>query len=135
MKKYIILIFTMFLTGLLFARTYEVKSFTGTVSFDNGSGTFEPVKEGQILDEKGIIKTAKDSSVVIVSENEEATIPSMRRGVITEVFDAFSNAPKSIKKNKIEKQKLITDSNTNKKRISTAASRASEAKEDLEWDE
>lgn len=135
MKKIFLLLIMTLLTGFLFARTYEIKSFTGSVSFDNGKGTFETVKIGQILDEDYIIKTAKDSSVVIISENEEATIPPMRRGVISEVFAAFSNTPKSIKKNKIEKQQLVTDSNTSKKRISTAASRASKAMEEIPFEE
>lgn len=126
MKKIILVIMLLF-TCSLFAETYTVKSIKGS----NGSNGFANIKGvgaitiGQELDDNDYI-IIKFGNVVYLDNNKCIK----KSGYVKDVVEL-----RKISKSTIIKATDIAPDGPARKGVATAASRASEAKEDFDWDE
>lgn len=135
MKKFIVFALIAILSTSLFAASYRITDVTGRVYIGSSQ---EEVEVGQILDEETILNVRPGSSITItpVEKIEKRTFkkPANRISVREIWVESY------IGKTKLNKVKIASavaeDTATGtRKAVVTAASRASEAKEDFEWDE
>ena len=134
MKKLFILVLSLFMVFPLLSETYEVISIEGKVFYGASQ------KELQINDtlrEDDVLNVRPQTRVILqaVSSNEKRTFKKPGRITIKDAWDNFATG-KGLKKQVVVKPTTIAPSNkgTNKS-VVTAASRASDAKEDLDWAE
>ena len=135
MKKFIVFALIAILSTSLFAAAYRITDVTGRVFLGSSQ---EEVEVGQILEEDTILNIRPGSSITItpVEKTEKRTFkkPANRISVRDIWVESY------IGKTKLNKVKIASavaeDTATGtRKAVVTAASRASEAKEDFEWDE
>lgn len=112
MKKFLTIVFAFILTATVFAETYKVKEVYGKVMFEDGTRIFE----GQELEGEASIKVFPQSHIILVQDSKIRKINASQNGTVNELF------AKAFKSNGLKKMKI-------------ADARASEAKEDFEWDE
>lgn len=130
-------IFALILTAIVsvcavFAQgSYVVKSVKGTVKYEAEGGVKKVVKVGQTLSATTIIDVGLNSTLVLEMDGEEFTVKAMSKGALDKV--AIGNS-KGLKKGGAVAGGVKGDGGAGKS-VSTASSRASEAKEDVEWDE
>lgn len=130
MKKLFVIAFLMLFGSLLFADSYTVKAVKGA----NGN--------------KGLAKIRQVGAIAIGQELEENDYVVLMKGNYIEldngyfiydsglVKDTVTNKRRILKNAKIVKASEIAGPvESTRKGVATAASRASEAKEDFEWDE
>lgn len=97
----------------------------------NGTRIFE----GQELEGEASIKVFPQSHIILVQDSKIRKINASQNGTVNELF------AKAFKSNGLKKMKIADASHIappsegTRKGVATAASRASEAKEDFEWDE
>lgn len=131
MKKFLTIVFAFILTATIFAESYKVKEVYGKVMFEDGTRIFE----GQELEGEASIKVFPQSYIILVQDGKLRKINASQKGTVNELY------AKAFKSNGLKKMKIADASNIappsegTRKGVATAASRASEAKEDLEWDE
>lgn|SRR5574344_498740 len=115
---------------------YKVKSVTGKVTYEVSNDEWAPVTVGMFLDEGATVSTGLNSTLVVVLDGSTTTIKPMKKGKLGELI-ALASTKGSVKVGSKVTKSDITDDNekTTTKGVSTASSRASEAKEDVEWDE
>ena len=131
MKKIITFLCVLFLGASLFASGYIVESFVGKVTYNNVQ-----VEAGQELDdEEGILNTSLNSSVVLTFEGKTYTIKPKQKGTVKSLFALAAPTKGGLHKVQIAKSDAEDNADGKRKGVSTASSRASEAKEDLQWDE
>lgn len=131
MKKFLTIIFAFILTATVFAESYKVKEVYGKVMFEDGTRIFE----GQELEGEASIKVFPSAYIILVQDGKIRKINSSQKGTVNELY------AKAFKSNGLKKMKIADASHVappsegTRKGVATAASRASEAKEDFEWDE
>ncbi len=131
MKKFLTIVFAFILTATVFAETYKVKEVYGKVMFEDGTRIFE----GQELEGEASIKVFPQSHIILVQDGKIRKINASQNGTVNELY------AKAFKSNGLKKMKIADASHIappsegTRKGVATAASRASEAKEDFEWDE
>jgi hypothetical protein len=136
MKKLFSVIFTFILASLVFAESYKVEDVTGKVFLGT---SHDEVQIGQILDSEEIINVRPNASITLVSlekiERRTYKKPTNRIS-IGEVWISSAIGKQGLKKGTIVKASNIAPPvESTRKGVATAASRASEAKEDFDWDE
>lgn len=136
MKKLFSVIFTFILASLVFAESYKVEDVTGKVFLGT---SHDEVQIGQILDSEEIINVRPNASITLVSlekiERRTYKKPTNRIS-IGEVWISSAIGKQGLKKATIVKSSNIAPPvEGTRKGVATAASRASEAKEDFDWDE
>lgn len=133
-KKILIGVVAFFATASLFAAgSYKVEKVTGKVTYEDG-GAWKTVAVGQELSAGTNINTALNSSVVINDGSSSVTIKAMQKGDVEKLV-ASGAGKGGLKKASVAKSTVAGKSNGAQSGVSTASSRASEAKSDLEWDE
>ena len=131
MKKFLTIVFAFILTATVFAESYKVKEVYGKVMFEDGTRIFE----GQELEGEASIKVFPQAYIILVQDGKLRKINSSQKGTVNELY------AKAFKSNGLKKMKIADASHIappsegTRKGVATAASRASEAKEDFEWDE
>ena len=134
MKKIIVMALIFSLFGSIFASTYKVNSVVGSVSIETKDG-FKSIEVGQEILGVETVKVGINSTLIL--ENEKGvkrTIKSTSKGSADDLFvSAFSS--KGLKKAKIVSSDIPDAVDSSRKGVATASSRASEAKEDFDWDE
>jgi len=139
MRKLKVLIcaaFAMFAVSALFAAGYKVESFTGKVTYESAPGKWTAVEAGQELAASTVIQTGVNSSLSLSSEGSKISIKAMQKGTIESLTSVASSGSTGIKKgSSLKNSAVAADSSKTSKSVVTASSRASEAKEDYEWDE
>lgn len=137
-KKLIILLVLIGLCSVcLFAEsdgTYIVQKATGKVEYEVSPGKWVPVTSGMKLLCSSMVNTGLNSSLVLRSDADVVTIKPMKKGTIEKLVGKSSAARLTRGANVIDSD-INSSVNKSTVNISTAASRASEAKEDLEWAE
>lgn len=115
---------------------YVVESVTGKVQYEVSPDTWKDVTVGMELSGSTVINTGLNSKLVLKNGDLTVTFKPMQKGTV-EKLAASANAGKNgIKKGAaVTKSSVDKDTNGSKKAVQTASSRASEAKEDLEWEE
>lgn len=137
MKKFIAVFLVAVTAMCAFAEkkaTYKVVSVVGKVTYATAKGTWEDVTPGMEIAEGTEINTGLNSNLILTdSENVKITIKPMKKGLIQELA-AATHIKTGVKVgSKVTKEEIDTTA-SNKKSVQTASSRASEAKEDLEWE-
>ena len=113
---------------------YKVQSLVGKVTYQVSATEWAPVTDGMELDEGTVVSTGLNSTLVVLLDGKSTTIKPMKKGKLNELL-ALASTKGSVKVgSKVTKADVAADTTT-KKGISTASSRASEAKDDVEWDE
>ena len=138
MRKLKVLIcaaFAMFAVSSLFAAGYKVESFTGKVTYEVSPGKWIAVEAGQELPASTVIQTGVNSSLVLSLDGAKINIKAMQKGTI-ENLTAVASTGTGIKKgSSLKSSAVAADTTKTSKSVVTASSRASEAKEDYEWEE
>ncbi|MBR6079064.1 MAG: hypothetical protein IKQ43_00975 [Treponema sp.] len=130
-------IFALVLTALVSAcavfasGSYVVKSVKGTVKYEAEAGVKKAVKVGQTLSATTVIDVGVNSSLVLEMDGEEFTVKALSKGALDKVAAGKS---KGLKNGSSVAGNVKGDTGAGKS-VSTASSRASEAKEDVEWAE
>ena len=136
-KKSIVLVVLAFFrsVSMFAAGSYKVVSVTGKVTFEAAPETWKNVAVGQELSASTVLNTSLNSSVVIaLDDGKEITIKAMQKGTVDSLVGVASN--KGLKKSGgIKSSSLDDDIEGRSKGTATASSRASDAKEDLDWDD
>ena len=128
--------FAMFAVSSLFAAGYKVESFTGKVQVESAPGKWVAVEEGQELAASAVIQTGVNSSLVLTLDGAKINIKAMQKGTIESLAAVAGSGNSGIKKgSSLKNNSVAAGSEKTSKSVVTASSRASEAKEDFEWDE
>ena len=138
MKKITAFIAMAFAAAALFAAkadSYVVDSVKGKVQYEAAPGSWKDVTVSQKISSATVVKTSLNSSLVVSAGEAKATIKAMQNGAIDSLVASSSGTAKSIKKGSIKNDAVASKSEGSSKGVATASSRASEAKEDVEWDE
>lgn len=135
-KKVILAVVFAVVAAYAFAADYTVASVTGKVQYESAPGTWKDIAKGDVLSASTVINTGLNSKLVLKIDSDTITIKPMQKGTIEKLLST-SGVVKSGAKGKLNvaKGETADDETVKSKGISTASSRASEAKEDLEWDE
>ncbi len=134
-KSILTFVVAAFASLALFAENYTVKSVTGKVQYQTG-GAMKAVKIGQILPDTATVSTSLNSALVLVStDNRTVTIKAMKKNTISKLVAEGSRGGTLKKGSGVSKSNVAGASSGGDKGVATASSRASEAKEDVEWDE
>ena len=134
-KSIVLVVLAFFMSVSMFAAgSYKVVSVTGKVTFEAAPETWKNVSVGQELSASTVLNTSLNSSVVVALDNgKEITIKAMQKGSIDSLVGLASN--KGLKSSKIRTSTIADDVEGTTKGTATASSRASDAKEDLDWDD
>ena len=135
-KSIVLVVLAFFMSVSMFAAgSYKVLSVTGKVTFEAAPETWKNVAVGQELSASTVLNTSLNSSVVIaLDDGKEITIKAMQKGTVDSLVGLASN--KGLKKSGgIKSSSLDDDIEGRSKGTATASSRASDAKEDLDWDD
>lgn len=131
MKKFLTFILALTFTGLVFATDYTVTSVTGKATI-NGL----PVEVGQVFQDEDLLNVGVQSSVELIAGNQHLTIKAMSKGTVKDLWTKAHPSKGRLKKGMIVKASNIAPpSDKVREAPATAASRASPAKEDIDWDE
>jgi len=127
----------LFAGGMATAQTgaeIVVVSVNGTARFETSQGRFEALRVNQKITATTVINTGINSSVVLRVGEETITIRAMQRGTVANLIASETSAKSGITLGAAiaENPEFTGQSRTN---ISTAATRASDATEDITWAE
>lgn len=136
MKKVDMIFAVMLAAFSLSAKTYSVKSVTGKVEYESKPGVFLQVKNDTILDDTSVVNTGLNSSLVLICKdnNKVVTIKPMKKGTISSIIKANGTSGVTIGSAIVTKSTITDEDTKTTKGVSTAASRASEAKSDVDWE-
>lgn len=134
MKKILTIIIMNLLFATVFAESYKVLDVVGKVYVDS-----EQVAVGQVLSDEDILNVRPQAAITlqIFEGVEKRTFKGPNNKIAVKNAWVESGFGKNgLKKMTIVKANAVApDIGTTRKGVATAASRASEAKEDFEWDE
>lgn len=134
-KSIVLVVLAFFMSVSMFAAgSYKVVSVTGKVTFEAAPETWKNVAVGQELSASTVLNTSLNSSVVIaLDDGKEITIKAMQKGTVDSLVGVASN--KGLKSSKLKSSTIADEVEGTTKGTATASSRASDAKEDLDWDD
>ena len=138
MKKLLVLLSVLFAGTMLFAASndiYVVEDIVGNATVEVAPGQFDKLVIGQELKASSVINTGLNSSVVLVSNGKKITIKAKQKGTVESLFLAAASTKGGLKMQSIAKANAEDTANGKREGVSTASSRASEAKEDFAWEE
>lgn len=128
-KLFLIAVLSLFTAFNLLAADYKVLETTGTVTYQKEPGSWSNVTKGQVLTAETVINIGLNSTAKIAYGRFVINLKPMRKGTVEQLTaDVFA-------KHKITKSNVAPASMKSTKAVITAASRASEARDDLVWDE
>ncbi len=131
------IVLAIFLSASIFAAsdTYVVKSVTGKVTYEAAPGKWKNVTEGQELTGATVINTNLNSTLIIEVDGKEVTIKAMSKGTVASLIGGGVAKGGLKKAGSLKASKVGDEVEGNTKGTATASSRASVAKQDVEWDE
>lgn len=135
LKILVCVLFAIFAASSLFAAGYKVESFTGKVTYESAPGKWTAVEQGQELSASTVIQTSVNSSLILTLDGAKINIKAMQKGTIESLASATSGNTGIKKGSSLKGSGVAAGSDKTSKSVVTASSRASEAKEDYEWDE
>lgn len=135
MKKGIIFALLIIFIAPIFAASYKVENIGGRVYIGS---SYEEVEIGQVLDDEDILNIRPNAFITLSSldrvEKRTYKKPTSRIKV-KEIWIESAIGKSGLKKMTIVKADIPAPSEKTREAVATAASRASEAKEDFTWDE
>lgn len=111
--------------------SYVVKSVKGKVQYEVSPGKMENVKVGQTLSSSTVVSVGSKSSVVLTIDGKDVTISAMKKGTIDKLTAKGSGSLTS--GGKVAGNNVSGSASNSRNSVSTASSRASDAKGDLDW--
>lgn len=135
MKKLFAFIFSMILLSSLFATTYTVKTVTGKAKY-KVDGVYKEIKAGSVIEGETEINIGINSGMELIREDGKyIKIGSTRIGTLDNIcIDVLGTKTGLNKKRTIARADIAAPVDRPREAVATAASRASEAKEDFIWD-
>ena len=133
MKKIIgiILMAGLFCTSI-FAQGFTVTKLTGQVTYESAPGVWTKLKNGDKITEKTVIDVGLHSQIDFTGDDGKAyTVKAMKKGTIESLITKTAG----LKKSSTSASSTVKGDTSSSKTISTASSRASEAKDDIDWAE
>ena len=115
--------------------SYKVESITGKVQYEAAPGTWKSISVGQELSASTVVNTSLNSSLVINVNGKSVTIKAMQKGTVESLTAVATTGSVGIKKGASLSNSANDKLEASAKSVQTASSRASEAKEDIDWDE
>ncbi len=137
MKK--VLVFLTVLLALGFAAFaekkagYKVASVTGKVTYEVANGQWADVKVGMTLEESANVNVGLNSTLKLSLDDDSFSIKPMKKGKIADLISGTAKTGVKVG-SKLTKSDIAAASTKTSKGASTASSRASEAKADVEWE-
>lgn len=126
MKKIFLILLVALFTSLAFAETYTVTVVKGEVYYKTGVSKYLNVEIDQELFDSSYLKVSPNSVLRIVDKNGKSYLVNKGIGTLEKLL--------SRKNTNAVIQNNVAGKTESKQAISTASSRASEAKEDLDWE-
>lgn len=134
MKKFLSFIFAFVLMTSVFATSYKVVNITGKVFVNNAQVEIE-----QVLDDEDVLNVRPQAAITLqpIDKIEKRTFKSANNHItVKDAWVQSAIGKGGLKKMKIaDASHIAPPSDKTRQAVATAASRASEAKEDFEWDE
>ena len=134
MKKFLSFIFAFVLMTSVFATSYKVVNITGKVFVNNTQVEIE-----QVLDDEDVLNVRPQAAITLqpIDKIEKRTFKSANNHItVKDAWVQSAIGKGGLKKMKIaDASHIAPPSDRPRQAVATAASRASEAKEDFEWDE
>lgn len=134
MKKILIILMTFLFAGIVFADSYKVVDVVGKVYTGNNL-----VEVGQILNDEDVLNVRPQAKITLqpIDKTEKRTYKQANNKIaVKEAWVMSAIGKQGLKKGTIASAKEIAPAiESTRKGVATAASRASEAKEDFTWDE
>lgn len=134
MKKFLSFIFAFVLMTSVFATSYKVVNITGKVFVNNAQVEIE-----QVLDDEDVLNVRPQAAITLqpIDKIEKRTFKSANNHItVKDAWVQSAIGKGGLKKMKIaDASHIAPPSDKPREAVATAASRASEAKEDFEWDE
>jgi hypothetical protein len=134
MKKFLSFIFAFVLMTSVFATSYKVVNITGKVFVNNAQVEIE-----QVLDDEDVLNVRPQAAITLqpIDKIEKRTFKSANNHItVKDAWVQSAIGKGGLKKMKIaDASHIAPPSDKPRQAVATAASRASEAKEDFEWDE
>lgn len=116
--------------------SYKVKTVVGKVQYESAPGVWKNVTVGQELAPTTVIDTKLNSKLVLTCGDKTITIKPLKKGTIEKLALATDDGKTGVTKGEeVAKSDVKDEDITTTKGVSTASSRASEAKGDLDWDD
>ncbi|MDR2160133.1 MAG: hypothetical protein LBP23_08735 [Treponema sp.] len=115
------------------ADRYTVQSVAGKVEREVSPGKWEAVTAGTSLTGATVINTGINSTLVIKSGDRSVTVPAMKKGTVETLAASGGGAGIKISGKVSSSDAAVSARGTIN--TSTASTRASDAAEDLEWEE
>lgn len=135
MKKLGIIFILMIGCFSLFATSYKVESVEGKVIYQLSPTEWKNIENGQELNSSTVIQTNVNSILVVSVDGLKFTIKSMQKGSIGKLVELATSKKGITKGSYLKSSDVVENLSKTSKSVVTASSRASEAKEDFEWDE
>ncbi len=130
-KKTLLVAVLMSFATVLFAKDYSVNSVKGKVQYQDGS-EWKSVTKDTVLTDETVIKTGVNSTLVVTVDGKKSTVKALQEGQLSALTAKMASGIK--RSGELSKTDVKAAGDTTKG-TSTASSRASEAKADVEWDE
>lgn len=114
---------------------YIVQSVTGKVQYEVSPDTWKDVEVGMELSGSTVINTGLNSKLVLKNGDLTVTFKPMQKGTVDKLVASNNAGKNGVKKGAAVSKSNVDQTTGSKKAVQTASSRASEAKEDLDWEE
>jgi len=124
-KGILLLVIALLAAGTVFAQSYTVESFTGSVQRENGNNRIN-LRVGETLNADTVIHTAADSALVLKLGERTINIPAMRSGKVSELATSVSGLRISGNIARVETDAVTRVGG----QASTASARSSDAAQD-----
>ena len=136
MKKFFTLFLTFIFSVMLYAAPYEVVSVVGNVYVGDSL-----LKEGQLLEDDDILNIRPQASITLslidgIVKEKRTFRQANNKIAVKDVWVMSALGKQVLKKKTIVKSSAVAaDVDSSRKGVATASTRASDAKEDYDWDE
>ncbi len=136
-KKLILAVVFAIVSAVAFAEAgYTVTGVTGKVQYESAPGTWKNIAKGDVLSATTVINTGLNSKLVLKIDDDTITVKPMQKGTIEKLLSSSGVVKGGAKgKLKVAKGEALDEVTVKSKGISTASSRASEAKADVLWED
>ncbi len=137
-KKIIFAAVMMFAAAALFAEApYVVKSVTGTVRYEAAPGQWKAVVPGMSLAPSARVNTGFNSVLVLFQGGKSHSIAAMQKDTVEQLCAGrVASSRGGIRiGSKVSKSSVSSGSLKKRSSVSTASTRASDAAEEMDWEE
>lgn len=113
-----------------------VQKVTGNVQYEFSAGKWKPLTAGMKIAPSTVINTGLNSSVVLKLDEQVVTVKAMQKGTAEKLIASSAVASSGIRMGASANDSGVSaNSGPARTNISTASTRASDATEDVKWEE